>query len=170
MKSGLKEETHTINDQEVTFYSYKLEQNDLYLPTRGRIIPRCTWSKEYEPGIFKCRIHPVVSLTCDMPHLRFSYVSRSGTVSLGIQQFGRNWALKCPVRFKEPSSESEFNEARESRLRKLNRLDKLVHEFGSETWIPEMIEYINKIPYSNYSEFLGKDCVSLHTKFFGRSI
>lgn len=167
LKSKLREETHDVNGRQIVLYTYKLEPNNLFLPTRDRVIPRCTWSKEFEPGVFKCRIHPVVSLTCDMPHLRFSYVARTATVSLGIQQFGRNWALKCPVVFEEPQDEFQFIEARDSRIRKLKRLDAVCNEFGAETWIPEMLEYINKIPYDRYQDFLQKTCVVTRKKYFG---
>ncbi len=169
LRSKLYEEVHTINGRNITFYVYDKDKNDMYLPTRGKMLPRCSWSKEFELGIFKCRIHPVVSLTCDMPHLRFTY-SNNSTVSIGIQQFGRNWALKCPVKFQEPQTEQEFNENRMSRIRKLDRIDSVANELGVETWIPEIAEYIHKIPFDNYQEFLGKDCVTMHKKFFGREI
>ena len=166
LKSGLIEERHTIGlGVEKVFHRFNKIDNDMYLPTREKVIPRCAWLKKYEDGTFKCKIHPVVSLTCDMPHLRFM-CSKRGTVSIGIQQFGRNWALHCPVAFSEPQTEEEFNEARASRIRKLQRLDMVTCEFGVKSWVPELIDYINSIPYDHYKDYLGVDAVITHRKFF----
>lgn len=169
LREGIHEEIHIINGKEIPFYVYDLEKNNMFLPVRNKILPRCSWLKLYDDGNYKCKIHPVVSLTCDMPHLRFTY-STTGTVSVGTQQFGRNWALKCPVKFLEPQNEEHFNQIRESRIRKLNRIDHVANELGVETWVPEMIKYINKIPFENYHDFLGRDVVSLHNRFFGREL
>lgn len=168
-RSGIREEVHRINDKDISFYIYDAEKNEMFIPNKNRIVPRCTWLKDYQDGRFRCTIHPVVSMTCDMPHLRFTY-SNNTTVSVGTQQYGRNWALGCKVEFSEPSTEEHFNQIKESRIRKLERIDEVSQELGVETWIPEMVNYIKKIPYENHHDYLGKDIVVFHKKFFGKFI
>lgn len=169
MRSGIREEMHKINGEDVPFYIYDHEQNDMFIPNKGRIVPRCTWLKDYQDGRFRCTIHPVVSMTCDMPHLRFTY-SNNTTVSVGTQQYGRNWALGCKVEFCEPLSEIQFSSIKVSRMNKLRRLDSIACELGVETWVPEMLDYIVKIPYENYHDYLGKDVVVFHRNFFGKML
>ena len=108
-------------------------------------------------------------MTCDMPHLRFTY-SNNTTVSVGTQQYGRNWALGCKVEFSEPQTEEHFNQIKESRMKKLRRIDDVSQELGVETWVPEMLEYIKKIPFENHQDFLQKDIVVFHKKFFWRTM
>ena len=108
LRSGLIEEKYVINGSVVSVYVYKLEPNRLYLPTREKIISRCTWCYQESDTIFKCRIHPVESITCIMPHLRIFHFSGHGKSSIGLAQFGRNWALKCPIDLIEPQTEEQF--------------------------------------------------------------
>ena len=168
-RSGIREEVHAINGKEVPFYIYDKEPNEMFIPNKNRVVPRCTWLKDYQDGRYRCTIHPVVSMTCDMPHLRFTY-SNNTTVSVGTQQYGRNWALGCKVEFSEPQTEEHFNQIKESRMKKLRRIDDVSQELGVETWVPEMLEYIKKIPFENHQDFLQKDIVVFHKKFFWRTM
>lgn len=169
LRSGIREEVHKVNGHDIPFYVYDKENNEMFLPVRNRIIQRCSWLRDYQDGRYRCIIHPVVSMTCDMPHLRFTYSSQK-TVSVGTQQFGRNWALGCNVVFSEPQTEAHFEQIKLSRIKKLQRIDNIASELFTETWIPEMVDYIQKIPFENYHDFLKKDVVVFRKKFFGRSI
>lgn len=168
-RDGIRKEIHVINGTEIPFYIYDAEKNEMYIPNKDRIVPRCTWLKDYHDGRFRCTIHPVVSMTCDMPHLRFTYSNHS-TVSVGTQQYGRNWALGCGVNFGIPETEEHFLQIKASRMKKLARIDEVSNELGIETWIPDMLEYIQKIPFENYYHYLGKDIVVFHKKFFGKTL
>ena len=166
-RAGIRKEVHEINGKDISFYIYDKEENEMYIPNKDRVVPRCTWLKDYQDGRYRCIIHPVVSMTCDMPHLRFTYTGNK-TVSVGTQQYGRNWALGCKVVFSEPENEEHFEQIKSSRMKKLQRIDDVSQELGVETWVPEMLEYIEKIPFENHQDFLRKDIVVFNKKFFGR--
>ncbi len=50
LKAGLIPETYEVNGREMTFHRFKKIDNDMYLPTRGRVIHRCAWLKQYDDG------------------------------------------------------------------------------------------------------------------------
>lgn len=159
LRNSLVEEHHNINGKDIIFYIYPRDKNELYLPNKGRVVSMCSWLHNYEDGRYRCKVHPIVSITCDMPHFRF--LNNSHTTSLGITQFGRNWALGCKVKFRNPENNSEFLFAKDNRLRKLKRLKRVSEEFNIPTYLPEIIEYVEKIHYENYSMYLGKDIVNI---------
>ena len=165
LKSGLNVEPHFINGELKNVYIYNLDKNNLYLPNKGKIVPRCSWVFEKSPGFFLCHIHPVRSITCIMPHLRMMYNTKSKTTSIGNIQFGRNWAVKCPVTFNQPKNESEFNEIKKSRLDKLSHLNVVADDLGIQTYLPEIIAYVESIPFDNYLDYLGKDILNLPTVY-----
>lgn len=157
---GIHIEEHTINGELVNTYIYDLDKNDLFLPNKEKIVPRCSWVFEKSPGFFLCHIHPVRSITCIMPHLRMMYNTKSKSTSIGNIQFGRNWAVKCPVTFNPPKDENEFNNIKLSRLEKLKHLNTVANDLGIQTYLPEIIAYIEAIPYDNYLDYLGKDILN----------
>lgn len=156
-KQALIEETHSINGHDVHVWVYKLVKNEMYLPQKGKSIFRCSQLFEHPMG-YRCKIHPVRSITCITPHLRVFH-NKTGNVSLGISQFGRNWALNCPVVFSEASNYEEWNSAKQDRLFKLERILEAANDFGVETYIPDVLNYIQNIDYENYREYLNKNII-----------
>lgn len=64
--------------------------------------------------------------------------------------------LGCPVTFHEPVDESEFNEAKESRIGKLKILEQVASDLGIETYIPVLLKYIDETTFYNYKNRVGK--------------
>lgn len=155
LKSNLKPESHIINDKNINVYNYRLDKNILYLPNKGRNIDRCSWVYESEPGKFLCHIHLVRSVTCRMPHMRIQHNYKSNSTTIGTIQFGRNWAVKCPINLNEPKSKIEFDHNKSNNLSKLNYLLAISLDLNIETYLPDIINYINKLEYDNYKAYLG---------------
>lgn len=168
LRDNLHEVYFEINGKTITIYEYKQAKNVLYMKSKNKEYLRCSWCfcADESMGIYKCRIHPVESITCIMPHLKTYHNSNSGHSSLGINQFGRNWALKCPVLLKAPSNEAEFNHNKSNVLFKLNRLNEVGDDLNIETYLPEVINYISEIPYENYKNYLEKNMISTSKKLF----
>lgn len=99
--------------------------------------PRCHWLFEKD-GTYRCRIHPVRSVTCGMPHCRFFHSQASHTTTIGLSQFGRNWALKCPVEFGEVDESST-----QTRIFWLERLYATAEDCGIDTFLPEILYYLH---------------------------
>lgn len=167
LKTGITPEVHNINGRDVTVYMFHGPNTRFFVPRKGREVDRCHWQiisevneldgQQFGEGTkFFCGIHPVSSITCKMPHTRFFYNSR-GTLSIGVSQYGRNWALRCPIEFYPPASEEQFNQIKASRLEKFRILNRCAEDLGIETWIPNLIEYIESIPYASYLLYLDDD-------------
>lgn len=99
--------------------------------------PRCHWLFEKE-GTYRCRVHPVRSVTCGMPHCRFYHNANTHSTSIGVSQYGRNWALKCPVEFGPYDEESV-----QSRILWLDRLNAVADDCGIKTFLPEILDYLH---------------------------
>lgn len=56
---------------------------------------------------------------------------------MGLMQFGRNWALRCPVQFGDPDEESV-----QVRILWLRRLLATAEDMGINTWLPEILDYL----------------------------
>lgn len=156
---NLVEEVHDVNGNEIKLYVYKHPGNDMYIPGKGRIIKRCKWMFK-DGDLYRCGIHPIRSITCRMPHIRFFHSVR-GTLSVAMSQYGRNWALGCKIELKQPENEDEFKECKDSRLFHLNYLKQVADDIKLDTHLPEIIEYLENIPYENYLQYLKKDVVDL---------
>lgn len=148
----VSEVVHNINGREVTFYVSSKDKPDeafkLGWPNRKEQ-PRCHWLFEKE-GTYRCRIHPVRSVTCGMPHCRFFHNQNSQTTTIGVSQFGRNWALRCPIEFGPFDEESV-----KSRILWLERLNATAQDCDIETFLPEILDYLhagNRTPM----EFVSK--------------
>lgn len=142
IRSRMKTVVHSINGKNIEFYvsdrdsnseAFKLSWDD----RKGQM--RCHWLFEKE-GTYRCRIHPVRSVTCGMPHCRFfhSETAHETTTTIAVSQFGRNWALKCPVEFNEVDEESV-----QTRILWLQRLNDSANDVGVETYLPEILDYLN---------------------------
>jgi len=162
LKGKLGVEYHTVNGNQIPFYISKVENSvnltrshNTVTTKEGFEYPRCTYTRRDPDGLTKCSIHPVRSITCDMPHVRFIY-RKNSTMSIGIVQYGRNWAMGCPWKFHRPVDEKEWQSNKDNVLRKLKHLNKNAEDLKIETWLPEVIDYMEKIPYENYESYLGK--------------
>ena len=155
LKNGLYSMTHMINEADIDVWVYPQDVNQLYLPTRSREIKRCSWCFQSAKSKFKCRIHPITSITCVMPHLRFYHMHKSSKTSVGIHQFGRNWALKCPVTFTPPETEDQFNKNKQNRIEKLIRLNQAGQDLNIETYLEDVIGYVQNIEYEDYEDHLN---------------
>lgn len=137
----IQEEHHTINGKDVVFYSVPKPDKEcaMYVSWPDRQVqPRCRWLFE-KGGTYRCQIHPVRSITCGMPHCRMLHQVRTRTTFIGLAQYGRNFRLKCPVKFCEGIDEKSI----QSRMYWLKRLDAAAHDIGVTTWIPEIVEYVD---------------------------
>lgn len=99
-------------------------------------LERCHWLFERD-GTYRCKIHPMRSITCGMPHLRFFFNKETCTTVLGVSQYGRNWALGCPVEFGGYDEQSV-----KERLYWLERLYWVAVELEVETYLPEITAYL----------------------------
>lgn len=141
LNSGIEIKVSSINGKDVQFFVYPRDsRSDMFMlswPDRKESA-RCHWLFEKD-GTYRCRIHPVRSVTCGLPHVRFFYNEKSNRTSIGVSQYGRNWALKCPVNF-----ESEVDEQSvKSRILWLTRLNDTAFDCGIPTYLPEILEYLN---------------------------
>ena len=140
IQKRMTEQTVLINEHEVVFYVSDKDKPDeafrLAWPDRKEQ-PRCHWLFEKE-GTYRCRIHPVRSVTCGMPHCRFFHNANTHNTTIGVSQFGRNWALKCPVEFGPIDEEST-----QSRILWLERLNATAKDCGLETFLPEILDYLH---------------------------
>ena len=155
LRDGIYTVTHMINEADIDVYVFDQIENQLYLPTRSRELKRCSWCFKDNEARFKCRIHPVESITCMMPHLRFFHAHKSPNSSMGIHQFGRNWALKCPVALTPPENEEQFERNKQNRVEKLEKLNVVGLDLNIKTYIPEIIEYIEQIDFENHKDYLN---------------
>lgn len=161
LKGKLETEMHEINGKQIPFYISKVE--DVKLTRSHQTVtskpdfeyPRCTYTRRDPDGLTKCSIHPVRSITCDMPHVRFIYRQNS-SLSIGIVQYGRNWAMGCPVKFHAPKDQAEWQANKDNVLRKLKHLNQNAIDLQIDTYLLEVIEYLEAIPYENYESYLGR--------------
>ena len=130
-----------INGKAVSFYVCDKDKTSeafkLSWPDRKES-PRCHWLFEKD-GTYRCRVHPVRSVTCGMPHCRFFHNAKTHTTSIGVSQYGRNWALKCPVKFGEFDEESTL-----SRIHWLERLYAVAEDCGVDTFLPEILYHLRR--------------------------
>lgn len=99
---------------------------------------RCHWMRELD-GKFCCGIHPIRSVTCALPHIRFFNVKKTNRTVLRTMQYGRNQKLGCPIEF-GPATE----EGMEDKIYWLKVLKECADDLGISTWLPEIIEYLEE--------------------------
>ncbi|KKK89054.1 hypothetical protein LCGC14_2736980, partial [marine sediment metagenome] len=99
-----------------------------------------------------CGIHDINPIHCRMPHMKFKQVRSK--VYITKEQFGRNWALGCPVEF-EAYGLKAYNED----IDRLNRVKGVAEYFGIETAIDRVIDMVSKrghgIVWPNYQPSLA---------------
>lgn len=152
-------EHHIINGKDIIVYVHKCPKTIMYIPAKGKEKETCNWLFE-DRGLYRCGIHPVSSMTCDLPHTRMFHV-KNGTVSIGTSQYGRNWAMGCPIEFFEPKDEDEFEYIKNRRITKLQSIEDCAKDMNITTFIPEVIDYIKPIMFENYELALGHDFIKI---------
>lgn len=128
-----------VNGRDCIIYVHPADDNKtankLSWPDRAETT-RCHWLFE-KFGTHRCSIHPVRSVTCGLPHVRFLYVAKTSHTTIGTIQFGRNFRLKCPIKFTEFDEESV-----QTKLLWLKRLNDCANDLGVPTFLPEIIQYL----------------------------
>lgn len=155
---------HMINGKEVTVYICPKKSQKMILETKDPEKERdvCYHLFKKEDNVYRCKIHPVRSLTCRMPHTRIFH-SSSGSTSIGISQFGRNWALGCNVEFHNPETKEEFEEQKSTKIAQFEYMQEVAQSLNIETYLPELIEYTKKCTFENYRDMLGKNLLPIFT-------
>ena len=125
-----------LNGKEFKLFKSSLPSNVYTFEDRGTL-KRCHWDLPTEDGRLGCGIHPVSSLTCKMPHIRFFYNSKKLSTSIGHSQYGRNWAMKCPATV----SKTEFDESAVlTAINNFRLLKKYCEYFQIDTYCDEILE------------------------------
>ena len=148
--------THTsvINGKEYTLYESPClpakEANNIVLPHKPNAGSRCRWMIDDVPGLYRCGIHPIRSITCGIPHCRFNYSNGSDTTKIGLGQYGRNWRLGCTIDLKN----TPYNLASlQERKKWLSRLNDSANDLEIKTVLPYILEYIDTVDESVLSDF-----------------
>lgn len=167
LRDSLKEEVYNINGKDVSVWVSQVEPQKDVVPS-GKHRDSCAFLWQRDDSHWVCSIHPLSSVTCDMPHLRLFYSKSHDTVSFAMSNYGRNWAIGCPVEFYAPQSEEEFEYNKKNRLRKIYRLIQTADDLNIPTELTKLAQYVEKVPFDNYESYLNKivneDVVSKHKK------
>lgn len=135
----IEERVKNINGQDRTFYvcpkAKPSEGQWQHFEGKGDR-QRCRWMRELD-GKLCCGIHPIRSVTCALPHIRFFNVKRTNRTVIRTMQYGRNQKLGCPIEF-GPATE----EGMEQKIYWLKVLKDCADDLGISTWLPEIIEYL----------------------------
>lgn len=130
-----------INHTDFMLYKSKTTPNIYEFADRG-ILKRCHWDLPTEDGRLGCGIHPVSSLTCRMPHIRFFYNRERKSTSICHSQYGRNWALKCPANV----SKTEFSfDTLDTVISNFELLAKYCDYFEIDTWCKEILGLLYQV-------------------------
>lgn len=143
LKNSLTELPIIINGKDkLIYYSRPLPISKLrIMNVHGRVVRACRYCVGDNGKTF-CRIHKERGFTCKFPHIRIHEGKNSASLSLG--EYGRNWALKCPIKFKDKSDLINKDELR-------NRIDFLKDFYEKskylelETFLPEIISALEKV-------------------------
>lgn len=99
-------------------------------------------SKRLCPHLAKqgCAIHDINPIHCRMPLMKFKQVKNK--VYITKEQFGRNWALGCPIKFGSYDLKAYGED-----MNRLIRVKKVTDYFGIETAISAIIAMVNNKQY-----------------------
>lgn len=140
LRKSLKPFNVTVNGREFLLFQSRLSPNTYEFSDRG-VLKRCHWDLPTEDGRLGCGIHQVSSLTCKMPHTRFLYYKNRRSTYIGTMQYGRNWAMKCPVKFNNSFSMERVNEL----LWKFDMLENYCRYFGINSYVPNILNMIEQV-------------------------
>lgn len=111
---------------------------------RGTAI-HCRYIDPQPDGKKFCRIHEYRSVSCGFPHLELR-CTQGHTPSLLHVQYGRNWALGCPVDLKLPEYDQETYE---NDVYWLTRLYEFAESYNIPTMLPQILEIFSKVDVAN---------------------
>jgi len=140
----LEKKTFIINDNEKVFYYIPpVPHKQCYInSTEGRNLNSCPWVLPKDNDVVHCSIHPYRGYTCRFPHIRmWSANNDINSTSIGLREFGRNWALKCYAQFG-----LEYNDdALAARIQFLRDFNRDIQYLEIPTWLPEIINTMQNI-------------------------
>jgi hypothetical protein len=84
-----------------------------------------------------CRVHKANPVHCALPLMKFKYNQRTKTTHITREMFGRNWFIKCPVKFR-PMTKEGF----ETTIFMLNRVKSMADELNIPTYLDEVIKEV----------------------------
>lgn len=85
-------------------------------------------------GSCACQLHSRKPLHCDLPHVRVFHNSATQETFLQTTQYGRNWALRCPVTF------SDTHRLPRAVPKKIRRLQAVARSLGLNTPLKSVLE------------------------------
>lgn len=158
--NSLKEITVDVNGKSFILYKSKLPYKTYYFEDRGTL-NRCHWNIPVSQDKLGCGIHQVSSLTCKFPHVRFNYSKERKTTHIGLMQYGRNWALKCPIKFVD-----EFRkETVEKLIVKFELLAKYCDYFQVDNYCKNVLDKLYSVDTSiDVDKVCGKDILMKSSK------
>lgn len=150
-----------VYGKDKVLYRSKLPYNTYYFEDRGTL-NRCHWDIPVAPGKLGCGIHLVSSLTCKFPHVRFNYSKDRKTTHIGLMQYGRNWALKCPIVF----DKTFYPETVKNILDKFELLKKYCEYFEVDNYCQFIIDVVSSVKTeSDIEDITAKDLLQInHSK------
>ena len=84
-----------------------------------------------------CSIHKINPIHCALPLIKFKLNNRTGKTYITREYFGRNWLMKCPVKFK-PMTEEGFK----TTIWMLSRVERIAIELEIETHLRDVINKV----------------------------
>ena len=139
--AGVKVRKLEINGKRVEFYSFpktnKKNHNIIHFEDRTND-KYCHFLEKRGTNNYVCSIHPIRSITCKIPHMRFIYRANTKTTSLSVGTYPRNFNLHCPVKFPPELDEPSVL----MRIEDLKILNKCSDDLGINTFLPEIIDYL----------------------------
>lgn len=119
------------------------------------------------PENSRCDIHGVHPFTCAIELIRVRKADIRNYNTIGVMEFGRGWQLArangekgtlCEIEEAAPASVAES-------IEKMERLRTWAEYFGlTETWVPDIIDYLRSERYLEGSIILGGEGVELYEK------
>lgn len=160
LRKSIQSETIIINNCDRIIYTSPKLRNQSKCAFEGvNRTPktRCRWLNTGDTntvgfdGPHYCKIHAFRSVTCRIPHMVFrdSHDNKYGILS--TRQYGRNWALQCPIKFDEVIDGHDI----QTKINSLKHLERCAADLGVRTWLPEVIKYLeagNRLPITFYDD------------------
>lgn len=135
---GIRCKPMEVNGKMINFYSFpkmsRKQTNTFETPKK-----KCYFMEKRGDRIV-CTIHPIRSITCRIPHLRFIYRKNTEMTVLGVGKYPRNFNIGCPITFKNTLDEASV----QGRIKDLKTLLSCAEDIGVDTYLPEIIDYLDK--------------------------
>lgn len=129
-----------FNGKDRVLYKSRLPYNIYHYEDRGDL-KRCHWVVPIDDTRKGCAIHQVRALTCIFPHIRLNYNNSRKTTHIGLMQYGRNWALKCPVEF----DKTFYPETVQNVINKFKLLQTYCDYFEEDNYCQKIIDTLSSV-------------------------